>query len=197
MLRFSFLLTAFLLTSNNIYAGNFICDFPDAPNVQAPKWMCSQNDFKGKYKTAVGSYKIPFYEVQFARDQAVANAEAELSKFIEVTASSEVSETVNSTTIGSSVRFDKLSRAIRLNFASNTFSNYEILGATTSPNGVYYILIGMPVEQFNKYVNSQKTTLLDGVIHQIEEKKHNMVKKYGISELNDFRTRIQEARSNQ
>ena len=62
---------------------------------------------------------------------------------------------------------------------------------------MYYILIGMPVEQFNKYVNSQKTTLLDGVIHQIEEKKHNMVKKYGISELNDFRTRIQEARSNQ
>lgn len=129
------------------------CNFPDAPTVAAPAWVCDQpvTDYP---VTAVGSSPKSDAGYDFMKDQAAASARVRLAQQMQVHVMNMVKQYVETTGTGDAETVDQVRTSVSKVITDQTLLGSRIIRNRTSPNGYLYVLVG--IDQENAMYNSQK-----------------------------------------
>jgi len=145
-------LAACQTTSNVQELKSASCSFPDAPEAEAPQWVCGITP-DGIEISATGYAKKNIAGLSVMNDLSKNDARVQLGRQFEVNVKSLVKTVVTANTdtgnegVSENVKeyFEKIAKSI----SSTTLTNSRILASQTSPAGGLYTLVGMDKATFD------------------------------------------------
>lgn len=143
------------------------CFFPDAPETQAPQWVCGVTP-EGVAISSTGFAKKNIAGLSVMNDMSTTDARSNLGRQFEVSVQSIIKTAVTSNTNTSDQEatenvkeyFEKITK----NVSSTTLNNSRIMSRKSSPKGGLYTLVGMDQATFDLNMNKiiQKASAKDG-----------------------------------
>lgn len=143
------------------------CFYPDAPETQAPNWVCGVTP-DGLAISATGYAKKNAAGLSVMNDISVTDARVNLARQFEVTVQSIIKTVTTAETTTSDISasdnvreyFEKITKSI----SSATLNNSRIMTKKTSPANGLYTLVGMDQATFDLNFNKivQKASDQDG-----------------------------------
>lgn len=118
------------------------CVFPDAPNVAAPGWICSE-PVEGVEVSAVGSAQKSGAGISFMKQMAATAARVELVQSMKVHVANMVKQYAETTGAGDDETVDMVNTSVTKQITDETLVGSKIYKTRTSPNGTLYVLIGL------------------------------------------------------
>ncbi len=128
------------------------CPFPDAPEKEAPAWVCGES-IEGFALTAVGfAEKKP--SVSMTKTAATAQARAQMSAYFAADVSEIINEYQKSLTTEDKEKFIVDIDTVRQQVTSMTLYGTRVVRTLTSPTGGQYVVLAM--DDFTYQKNSEK-----------------------------------------
>lgn len=124
-------------------AEQFECVWPDAPDQQAPTWVCDL-PYKTYQYTAVGSFKSA--QKAHAKNMATNMARVNLASTMRVHVKRMVKNYVSTTGSGDDETVDQVSTDVSKSLTQETLFGVRPLISRTSPTGTIYVLVGMDAD---------------------------------------------------
>ncbi len=121
-------------------AEQFECVWPDAPDRQAPTWVCDMPYKTYKY-TAVGSFKSA--QKSHAKNMATNQAKVNLASTMREHVKRMVKSYVSTTGSGDNETVDQVTTDVSKTLTQETLYGVRPLISRTSPTGTIYVLVGM------------------------------------------------------
>ena len=118
------------------------CAFPDAPNTEAPSWVCDE-PVEGVEVSAVGSAEKSGAGHSFMKNMAATDARVQLAQGMKVHVSNMVKQYAETTGAASSETVDKVNTSVTKQITDASLVGTKIYKSRTSPNGTLYVLLGM------------------------------------------------------
>lgn len=128
------------------------CTFPDAPQIQAPSWVCGIP--VAEYPmSAVGSAQPSAAGFDFMKEQAAASARVQLAQQMQVHVTNMVKQYVETTGQGDSETVDQVRASVSKVITNQFLVGSRIVGSRNSPNGYMYVLVA--VDESAQLLNTQ------------------------------------------
>ncbi|MCG8632651.1 MAG: LPP20 family lipoprotein [Desulfobacterales bacterium] len=119
----------------------------------APEWVLTGHD--GETFSAVGSAKIGKSGMQFAKNEALANARNELASQLSVRVNSLVNNFTRATGIGDAQMVDRLGKQVVRQVTRETLNGSRQEDVWISPSSDLYVLVVMDAESVRQSVRNQ------------------------------------------
>ncbi|WP_372882265.1 hypothetical protein [Psychromonas sp.] len=151
-------LAACQTTSNVQEIKSAACFFPDAPEKEAPKWICGITP-DGVEISATGYSKKNIAGLSVMNNIARNDARVNLGRQFEVNVKSLVKSAMVANTVseseteGASENVNEYFETVTKSISSTTLTNSRILSTATSPAGGLYTLVGMDKATFDANFN--------------------------------------------
>ena len=118
------------------------CVFPDAPNTDAPGWVCDQ-PVEGVEVSAVGVAEKTAAGHSFMKNMAATDARVQLAQSMKVHVQNMVKQYAETTGAADSETVDKVNTSVTKQITDESLVGTKIFKTRTSPNGALYVLLGM------------------------------------------------------
>ncbi len=118
------------------------CVFPDAPDTEAPGWICDQ-PVEGLAVSAVGVAEKSAAGHSFMKNMAATDARVQLAQRMRVQVQNMVKQYAETTGAADSETVDKVNTSVTKQITDQTLLGTKIYKTRTSPNGALYVLLGM------------------------------------------------------
>lgn len=118
------------------------CTYPDAPEVEAPLWVCSA-PVEGVEVSAVGAAQIGAAGMAFAKQQGATQARVELAQMMKIQVNNMIKQYVETTGTGDSETVDQVLTSVTKQLTSEKLVGTRIFRTKTSPNKTLYVLVGV------------------------------------------------------
>lgn len=118
------------------------CVFPDAPDTEAPGWVCDQ-PVEGLAVSAVGVAEKSAAGHSFMKNMAATDARVQLAQRMKVQVQNMVKQYAETTGAADSETVDKVNTSVTKQITDQTLLGTKIYKTITSPNGNLYVLLGM------------------------------------------------------
>ena len=118
------------------------CVFPDAPDTEAPAWVCDQ-PVEGLVVSAVGTAEKSAAGHSFMKNMAATDARVQLAQRMQVQVQNMVKQYAETTGAADSETVDKVNTSVTKQITDQSLMGTKIYKTITSPNGNLYVLLGM------------------------------------------------------
>ena len=118
------------------------CVFPDAPDTEAPGWVCDQ-PVEGLAVSAVGVAEKSAAGHSFMKNMAATDARVQLAQRMRVQVQNMVKQYAETTGAADSETVDKVNTSVTKQITDQTLLGTKIYKTITSPGGSLYVLLGM------------------------------------------------------
>jgi len=118
------------------------CVFPDAPNTDAPGWVCDQ-PVEGVEVSAVGVAEKTAAGHSFMKNMAATDARVQLAQSMKVHVQNMVKQYAETTGAADTETVDKVNTSVTKQITDESLVGTKIFKTRTSPNGALYVLLGM------------------------------------------------------
>ena len=118
------------------------CVFPDAPDDDAPGWVCDQ-PVEGIAVSAVGVAEKSAAGHSFMKNMAATDARVQLAQRMQVHVQNMVKQYAETTGAADTETVDKVNTSVTKQITDQTLLGTKIYKTRTSPNGDLYVLVGM------------------------------------------------------
>ncbi len=118
------------------------CVFPDAPDTDAPAWVCD-NPVEGLTVSAVGIAEKSAAGHSFMKNMAATDARVQLAQRMQVQVQNMVKQYAETTGAADSETVDKVNTSVTKQITDQSLLGTKIYKTRTSPNGTLYVLLGM------------------------------------------------------
>ena len=118
------------------------CVFPDAPEKEAPGWICDM-PVEGVEVSAVGSHRKTAAGHQFQKDQAAAAGRNELARQMQLHVKSLLKSYTETTGVGDAETVDTVSSSVSKQLTATTLLGSKVFRSMKSPGGTLYVLVGL------------------------------------------------------
>ena len=118
------------------------CTFPDAPETLAPGWVCDE-PIEGLAVSAVGAADKSAAGINFMKQQAATAARVQLAQMVKVQINNMVKQYAETTGVGDAQTVDMVNTSVSKQITSETLVGTRIFKSTRSPNGSYYVVVGI------------------------------------------------------
>jgi hypothetical protein len=118
------------------------CVFPDAPDTEAPGWVCDQ-PVEGLAVSAVGVAEKSAAGHSFMKNMAATDARVQLAQRMQVQVQNMVKQYAETTGAADSETVDKVNTSVTKQITDQTLMGTKIYKTITSPNGSLYVLLAM------------------------------------------------------
>ena len=136
---------AFLMLSGcggGVKEATFACVFPDAPNSEAPGWVCDE-PVAGIAVSAVGTAAKSAAGHSFMKNMASTDARVQLAQAMKVHVQNMVKQYAETTGGTDSETVDRVNSSVTKQITDETLVGTKIFKTHTSPNGMLYVLLGL------------------------------------------------------
>lgn len=120
----------------------FACVFPDAPNSEAPTWVCDER-VKGVVVSAVGTAAKSSAGPSFMRNMASTDARVQLAQSMKVHVQNMVKQYAETTGAADTETVDRVNTSVTKQITDETLVGTRVFKTSTSPNGTFYVLLGV------------------------------------------------------
>ncbi len=135
------------------------CTFPDAPEVEAPAWVCNA-PVAGVELSAVGYANKSKAGVSFMQQMAVADARVQLAQTFKVHVNNMVKQYAETTGAADTETVDKVNTSVSKLITSESLVGSRLFRTRTSPTGGLYALVGLDTVNVQKAAEeSLKTSM--------------------------------------
>ncbi|MBF0219980.1 MAG: LPP20 family lipoprotein [Gammaproteobacteria bacterium] len=144
LFAYTLLATSLLLggCSGNKSKDNIACAVPDAPDVEAPGWVCDE-PVEGVAVSAVGISDKSAAGHAFMKQIAAAEARVQLAQIVEVHIQNLVKLYAETTGAADTETVDKVNSSVTKQITDQTLVGTRIFKTLTSPKGALYVLLGL------------------------------------------------------
>lgn len=160
-------------TSNVKDIQSMACFFPDAPENEAPQWVCGITP-EGLAISSTGYAKKNVAGLSVMNDISTSDARVNLGRQFEVSVQSIIKTAVTSDTSTTdqetSENVKEYFEKVTKNVSSTTLSNSRIIARKASPKGAVYTLVGMDQAAFDLNYNK--------IIQKASEKENELWLKF-------------------
>jgi hypothetical protein len=118
------------------------CVFPDAPDTEAPYWVCDQ-PVKELAVSAVGVAEKSAAGHSFMKNMAATDARVQLAQRMQVQVQNMVKQYAETTGAADSETVDKVNTSVTKQITDQSLLGTKIYKTVTSPEGDLYVLLGM------------------------------------------------------
>lgn len=118
------------------------CMFPDAPDTEAPGWVCDE-PVEGMEVSAVGSAIKSAAGHSFMKQMATAAARVNLAQQMKVHVTNMIKQYAETTGAADTETVDLVNTSVSKLITDQTISGSKIFKTRTSPNGHLYVLVGI------------------------------------------------------
>ena len=118
------------------------CVFPDAPDTEAPYWVCDQ-PVEELAVSAVGVAEKSAAGHSFMKNMAATDARVQLAQRMQVQVQNMVKQYAETTGAADSETVDKVNTSVTKQITDQSLLGTKIYKTVTSPNGALYVLLGM------------------------------------------------------
>ena len=118
------------------------CVFPDAPDEEAPYWVCDQ-PVEGLAVSAVGVAEKSAAGHSFMKNMAATDARVQLAQRMQVQVQNMVKQYAETTGAADSETVDKVNTSVTKQITDQSLLGTKIYKTVTSPDGALYVLLGM------------------------------------------------------
>jgi hypothetical protein len=120
----------------------FACVFPDAPNTEAPGWICDE-PVEGITVSAVGTAAKSSAGLSFMKNMASTDARVQLAQSMKVHVQNMVKQYAEATGAADSETVDRVNTSVTKQITDETLVGTKVFKTRTSPNGTLYVLLGV------------------------------------------------------
>ena len=128
--------------SDEIKQAALDCVFPDAPNTDAPGWVCDE-PVEGVEVSAVGVAAKSAAGHSFMKNMAATDARIQLAQSMQVHVQNMVKQYAETTGAADAETVDKVNTSVTKQITDESLVGTKIFKTRTSPNGALYVLLGM------------------------------------------------------
>lgn len=118
------------------------CVFPDAPDTDAPGWVCDQ-PVEGLAVSAVGVAEKSAAGHSFMKNMAATDARVQLAQRMQVQVENMVKQYAETTGAADTETVDKVNTSVTKQITDQSLLGTKIYKTINSPNGSLYVLLGM------------------------------------------------------
>ena len=118
------------------------CVYPDAPDTDAPGWICDQ-PVEGLAVSAVGVAEKSAAGHSFMKNMAATDARVQLAQRMQVHVHNMVKQYAETTGAADSETVDKVNTSVTKQITDQSLLGTKIYKTMSSPNGALYVLLGM------------------------------------------------------
>ncbi len=118
------------------------CVFPDAPDEEAPFWVCDQ-PVDGLAVHAVGVAEKSAAGYSFMKNMAATDARVQLAQRMQVHVNNMVKQYAETTGAADTETVDKVNTSVTKQITEQSLLGTKIYKIANSPNGDLYVLLGM------------------------------------------------------
>lgn len=129
------------------------CYYPDSPKQEAPLWVCGAK-LDGLAVSAVGSTEKSVAGVNFMKQQATANARANLAQQIKTTIQSNVQNYVSTQGEGQTQQVQSNASVVLNQITNQSLAGTRAYKEATSPNGTLYIIVGFDEKLYDDFIKN-------------------------------------------
>jgi len=136
---------AFLMLAGcggGVKEATFACVFPDAPNSEAPGWICDE-PVAGIAVSAVGTAAKSAAGHSFMKNMASTDARVQLAQAMKVHVQNMVKQYAETTGGTDNETVDRVNSSVTKQITDETLVGTKIFKTHTSPNGMLYVLLGL------------------------------------------------------
>ena len=119
----------------------FACVYPDAPNSEAPAWVCDE-PVEGVVVSAVGTAAKSAAGHSFMKNMASTDARVQLAQSMKVHVTNMVKQYAETTGAADSETVDRVNTSVTKQITDETLVGTKVFKSQVSPNGMLYVLLG-------------------------------------------------------
>ena len=120
----------------------YACVFPDAPDTEAPVWICDE-PVEGVMVSAVGTAAKSSAGHSFMKNMASTDARVQLAQAMKVHVTNMVKQYAETTGAADSETVDRVNTSVTKQITDETLVGTRVFKSHMSPNGMLYVLLGV------------------------------------------------------
>ncbi|MBF0470481.1 MAG: LPP20 family lipoprotein [Gammaproteobacteria bacterium] len=136
------------------------CVFPDAPDVEAPGWICDE-PVAGVAVSSVGVADKSGAGIAFMKQMAATDARVQLAQNVEVHVKNLVKQYAETTGAADAETVDKVNSSVTKQVTDQTLVGTRIYKSRVSPSGKLYVLIGLDPATANEITEAVLKTSMN------------------------------------